>query len=78
MKTYAVKDGDDYILNGSKIFITNGGVADIYVVFAVTDPESKHKGTTAFIVEARLPRFLSREERKETRYSFISNNRNYV
>ena len=57
MKTYAVKDGDDYILNGSKIFITNGGVADIYVVFAVTDPESKHKGTSAFIVEADFPGF---------------------
>ena len=38
-------------LNGSKIFITNGGIADIYVVFAVTDPDSKHKGTSAFIVE---------------------------
>ena len=57
MKKYAVKDGDDYILNGSKIFITNGGIADIYVVFAVTDPESKHKGTSAFIVEADFPGF---------------------
>ena len=57
MKTYAVKDGDDYVLNGSKIFITNGGIADIYVVFAVTDPESKHKGTSAFIVEADFPGF---------------------
>jgi len=57
MKTYAVKDGDDYILNGSKIFITNGGVADIYVVFAVTDPQSKHKGTSAFIIEADFPGF---------------------
>ncbi|WP_431029050.1 acyl-CoA dehydrogenase [Lysinibacillus sp. LZ02] len=57
MKTYAVKDGDDYVLNGSKIFITNGGVADIYVVFAVTDPESKNKGTSAFIVEADFPGF---------------------
>lgn len=57
MKTYAVKDGDDYVLNGSKIFITNGGIADIYVVFAVTDPESKHKGTSAFIVEADYPGF---------------------
>ena len=51
MSTTAKLDGDDYVLNGSKIFITNGGIADIYVVFAVTDPESKHKGTTAFIVE---------------------------
>ena len=41
MKTIAKRDGDHYVLNGSKIFITNGGIADIYVVFALTDPESK-------------------------------------
>ncbi|MGY1464991.1 acyl-CoA dehydrogenase AcdA [Bacillus toyonensis] len=52
MKTIAKRDGDDYILNGSKIFITNGGIADIYVVFALTDPESKQRGTSAFIVES--------------------------
>jgi butyryl-CoA dehydrogenase len=64
MKTYAVKDGDDYILNGAKIFITNGGVADIYVVFAVTDPESKN-GTSAFIVEADFPGFsVGKKEKK--------------
>lgn len=63
MKTYAVKDGDDYILNGSKIFITNGGVADIYVVFAVTDPEAKN-GTTAFIVEADYPGFSVGKKRR--------------
>ena len=52
MKTTAKLDGDAYVLNGSKIFITNGGIADTYVVFAVTDPTSKHSGTSAFIVEA--------------------------
>ena len=57
MKTYAVEDGDHYVLNGSKIFITNGGVADIYVVFAVTDPEAGSRGTTAFIVEADFEGF---------------------
>jgi butyryl-CoA dehydrogenase len=57
MRTTARKDGEDYILNGSKIFITNGGIADIYVVFAVTDPEQKTKGTTAFIVEKDFPGF---------------------
>ncbi|WP_156290216.1 acyl-CoA dehydrogenase [Oceanobacillus salinisoli] len=51
MKTTARKDGDDYVLNGSKVWITNGGVADIYVVFAKTDPDAKHKGVSAFIVE---------------------------
>lgn len=43
MKTTAERIGDDYVLNGSKVFITNGGVADIYIVFAVTDPEKKKK-----------------------------------
>lgn len=57
MKTIAKRDGDYYILNGSKIFITNGGIADIYVVFALTDPESKQRGTSAFIVESDTPGF---------------------
>ncbi|HFK1487309.1 acyl-CoA dehydrogenase AcdA [Bacillus cereus] len=57
MKTIAKRDGNHYILNGSKIFITNGGIADIYVVFALTDPESKQRGTSAFIVESDTPGF---------------------
>ncbi|MCD7034711.1 acyl-CoA dehydrogenase [Metabacillus sp. GX 13764] len=57
MRTNARLDGDHYILNGSKIFITNGGIADIYVVFAVTDSEQKHKGTSAFIIESGFPGF---------------------
>ncbi len=51
LKTRAVKKGDKYILNGVKQFITNGEVADIVMVIAVTDPEKKHKGHSAFIVE---------------------------
>ena len=65
MKTTAVADGDSYILNGSKIFITNGGIADIYVVFALTDPEQRHKGVTAFIVDADTPGFsVGKKEKK--------------
>lgn len=65
MRTTAVKDGDDYILNGSKIFITNGGDAEIYVVFAVTDPALKHKGISAFIVEKGTPGFsIGKKEKK--------------
>ncbi|CAG9620100.1 acyl-CoA dehydrogenase [Sutcliffiella rhizosphaerae] len=65
MRTTAKLDGDHYILNGSKIFITNGGIADIYVVFAVTDPTSKHKGTSAFIIEADFPGFsVGKKEQK--------------
>lgn len=65
MKTTARRDGEDFILNGSKIFITNGGIADVYVVFAVTDTTQKHKGTTAFIVEADTPGFsVGKKEKK--------------
>ncbi|MDE5415062.1 acyl-CoA dehydrogenase [Alkalihalobacterium chitinilyticum] len=65
MKTTAKRDGDDYILNGSKIFITNGGEADIYVVFALTDPELKHKGTSAFIIESDMAGFsVGKKEKK--------------
>ena len=65
MRTTAVRDGDAYILNGNKIFITNGGEAEIYVVFAVTDPEKKHHGVTAFIVEKDTPGFsIGKKEQK--------------
>ncbi|WP_257347504.1 acyl-CoA dehydrogenase [Pseudalkalibacillus decolorationis] len=65
MKTTARLEGEEYILNGSKIFITNGGDAEIYVVFAVTDADSKHKGITAFIVEKGTPGFsFGKKEKK--------------
>lgn len=65
MRTTARLDGDHYVLNGSKIFITNGGIADIYVVFALTDPSSKHKGTSAFIIESDFPGFsVGKKEKK--------------
>ncbi len=55
MKTRAVKQGDKYILNGTKTFISNATVANFYTVFAVTDPEAGHKGVTCFIVERDRP-----------------------
>ncbi|KEF38468.1 butyryl-CoA dehydrogenase [Schinkia azotoformans MEV2011] len=55
LKTRAVKDGDFYVLNGSKIFITNGGEADTYIVFAITDAEKGTKGISTFIVEKNTP-----------------------
>ncbi|NMD70030.1 acyl-CoA dehydrogenase [Bacillus sp. DNRA2] len=58
IKTRAVKDGDEYVLNGSKIFITNGGEADVYITFAVTDPTLGTKGISAFIVEKNTPGFI--------------------
>jgi len=50
-------DGEEYVLNGTKCFITNGGVADVYIVFALTDPTAGTKGISAFVVDAGVPGF---------------------
>ncbi|KON86079.1 acyl-CoA dehydrogenase [Sporosarcina globispora] len=55
LKSRAVKDGDQYVINGSKVFITNAGEADVYIVFASTNPELGSKGISAFIVEKDTP-----------------------
>ena len=57
MRTTARLDGEDYVLNGSKRFITNAGVAHLYTVFAKTDPDAGHSGISAFVVEADTPGF---------------------
>lgn len=56
-KTTAVDKGDHYVLNGNKVFITNAGFADIFIVFAITDRELGTKGISAFIVERDFPGF---------------------
>ncbi len=50
IRTRAVKKGDKYVINGSKTFITNGGYADLYTVYAKPDPEAGHRGISAFVV----------------------------
>src|SRR3954471_1184995 len=55
MRTRAVRKGDKYVINGSKIFITNGSYADWYTVYAKTDPDAGHKGISAFVVPSDLP-----------------------
>lgn len=50
LKTSAVKNGDNYVLNGTKAFVTNGGIAGIFIVFAVTDPDKGQKGISCFAV----------------------------
>jgi alkylation response protein AidB-like acyl-CoA dehydrogenase len=57
MRTQAKRDGKEYVLNGSKRFITNAGVAGLYTVFAKTDPEGGHAGISCFAVEADAPGF---------------------
>ncbi|MDS0528414.1 acyl-CoA dehydrogenase [Clostridium sp. SHJSY1] len=56
-QTTAVLDGDNYILNGSKIFITNGGVAETFIIFAMTDKSQGTRGISAFVVEKSFPGF---------------------
>ncbi|WP_462410205.1 acyl-CoA dehydrogenase [Neobacillus sp. Marseille-QA0830] len=65
LKTRAVRQGDEYILNGSKIFITNGGEADVYIVFAKTNPEKGARGISAFIVEKGSPGFVVGKDEKK-------------
>src|SRR4051794_35945557 len=57
MRTTARREGDEYVLDGSKRFITNAGVAGVYTVFAKTDPAAGHRGISAFVVEADTPGF---------------------
>ncbi|MCU0489636.1 MAG: acyl-CoA dehydrogenase [Anaerolineales bacterium] len=58
MRCRAVLDGDYYVLNGRKSWVTSGPVADYLIVFAMTEPEKKQRGITAFLVEARQPGFI--------------------
>src|SRR5919197_3757360 len=57
MRTEARREGDEYVLNGSKRFITNAGVAELYTVFAKTDQTAGHRGVSAFVVESSAPGF---------------------
>ncbi len=65
LKTKALKSGSEYVINGSKCFITNGGVASLYVVFANTDPEKGARGISAFVVPRETPGIsIGKEEDK--------------
>jgi alkylation response protein AidB-like acyl-CoA dehydrogenase len=55
MRSRATRDGDSYILNGRKSWVTSGPVADYFVVFMMTDPEKKQKGVTAFLMDGKTP-----------------------
>ncbi|MBI4525758.1 MAG: acyl-CoA dehydrogenase family protein [Deltaproteobacteria bacterium] len=61
METRAVRHGGDYCLTGVKRFISNAGIARTYTVFAMTDPDDRHKGMSAFVVQADTPGFVFKE-----------------
>jgi acyl-CoA dehydrogenase len=62
LQTIAVRQGEQFVLNGTKRFISNAGIADFYVVFAATTPEKKAKGVSAFIVDANAPGLAVKEK----------------
>ncbi|MDD5095441.1 MAG: acyl-CoA dehydrogenase family protein [Dehalococcoidia bacterium] len=65
MKTLAVADGSDYVINGTKQFITNGGDAEIYIIIALTNPSKGPRGASAFIVEKDTPGFTFGKKEKK-------------
>ncbi|MGD6802283.1 acyl-CoA dehydrogenase [Rossellomorea vietnamensis] len=65
LKSRAVKKDDHYVINGSKVFITNGGEADVYIVFASTDPDKGGRGVSAFIVEKDTPGLIIGKDEKK-------------
>ena len=69
LQTKAVRKGDTYVVNGTKAWITNGGVADAAIVYVNTQPEKGEKGITALVVEKGTPRIQRRQGRKKTRHS---------
>ena len=73
VQTRAVRDGDDYILNGTKIFITNGGEAEVYVIIANVDPGRGARGLTAFIVERDTPGFTFGKNEKKMAFPSLPN-----
>lgn len=62
MRTRAVRTGDHYVINGTKMWITNGPEADTLVVYAVTDPEAGSRGITAFLIEKGMPGFSTAQK----------------
>jgi alkylation response protein AidB-like acyl-CoA dehydrogenase len=64
MRTRAVRDGDDYVLTGSKYWITNAGVSDVYIVFAKTDPDAGSRGISCFVVEKEWGVKIAKHEDK--------------
>ena len=75
LRTTAKRDGDDWILNGTKTFISNGGIADVTVVVATVDPELGHRGQASFIVTEGQPRAAARPEGVEARHPRLADRR---
>jgi alkylation response protein AidB-like acyl-CoA dehydrogenase len=65
LSTQARREGNEYVINGNKTFISNGGIADVYIIFATVDPSLRYKGITAFIVEKDWPGLIRGKKEKK-------------
>ena len=64
LRTRAVRDGDDWVLNGQKVFITNGGIASLHVVVATVDPSLGHRGQASFVIRGHAGLRQGKKEKK--------------
>ncbi|MEO7803763.1 MAG: acyl-CoA dehydrogenase family protein [Actinomycetota bacterium] len=65
LATRAIRDGDEFVINGRKVFITNGGIADVHLVVATVDPDLGHRGQATFIMTADMPGFAQGKKEKK-------------
>ena len=75
LRTTAKLDGDEWVLNGTKVFITNGGIADVHVVVATVDPELGHRGQASFVVGKGTPGPAPGQEGDEDRHPRLAHRR---
>ena len=78
MRTRAVRDGDTYVLNGTKCWITGAGVSTHYTVMAVTDPGKGANGISAFVVASRRPGLLGRHQGAQARHQGLADLRDLL
>ena len=75
LRTTAKQDGDEWVLNGTKVFITNGGIADVTVVVATVDPDLGHRGQASFVVPKGTPGPVAGQEGVEARHPRVADHR---
>ena len=78
MRSRAVRDGDVYVINGRKSWVTSGPVADYVVMFTMTDPEKRHRGISAFVVEADRPGFVRGKKEPKLGIRALGNQRDRI
>ena len=75
LRTTAKRDGDEWVLNGTKVFITNGGIADVTVVVATVDPDLGHRGQASFVVPKGTPGLSQGKKESQARHPRVADHR---